>query len=83
MSTAVVAFVVLWPISVGALTAVGTRSGGDWVFHPVWAPQVFKLVLGGVLALLQTPVFASFWLVREGWVILEQVNGVHGGEGQG
>jgi hypothetical protein len=69
MLTAVVGFVLLWPISVGVLTAVGTRSGGDWVFEPLWAPQVFKLVLGGVWALLQTPVYASFWLVREGWVL--------------
>ncbi|KAL2759322.1 hypothetical protein ACRALDRAFT_2084627, partial [Sodiomyces alcalophilus JCM 7366] len=62
-----VSFVLCWPISVGALTAVGKKSGGDWVFNDRWAPQVFKAVLGGVLALLTTPLMAAFWMVRDGW----------------
>lgn len=69
MLVAVASFAVLWGPSVGILTAVGTRSGGDWVFESTWAPQVFKLVLGGVLALLTTPFFAVFWLAREGWLV--------------
>ncbi|OIW24403.1 hypothetical protein CONLIGDRAFT_718362 [Coniochaeta ligniaria NRRL 30616] len=89
MATAVVGFVVLWPVSVGVLTACGRREGGDWVFEKTWTPQVFKLVLGGVWALVQTPVYAGFWLVREGWVLRggdeegEGVVGGGGGEGEG
>lgn len=79
MATAVVGFVLLWPASMGILTAVGRREGGDWVYEKTWTPQVFKLVLGGVWALIQTPVYAGFWLVREGWVLL----GEEGGEVEG
>ncbi|KAK0708275.1 hypothetical protein B0H67DRAFT_556793 [Lasiosphaeris hirsuta] len=68
---AVASFVLLWPPAVGILTAVGTRSGGDWVFEKTWAPQVFKLVYGGVLALLTTPPFAAFWLIRGGWAQMD------------
>jgi len=68
-ATAVVGFVLLWPVSVGVLTAFGRREGGDWVYEDRWTPQVFKLVLGGVWGLVQTPVYAGFWLVREGWVL--------------
>lgn len=66
----VVAFFLLWLPAVGILTAVGQRGTGsdwDWYFHREWAPQVFKGIFGGLLALLTTPVMASFWLVREGW----------------
>jgi hypothetical protein len=68
MATAMVGFVLLWPASVGVLIAVGRREGQDWVYTDRWTPQVFKLVLGGVWALVQTPVYAGFWLVREGWI---------------
>lgn len=67
--TSVPSFVLLWGPSVGILTAVGTRSGVDWDFHKTWAPQVFKLLLGGILALVTTPLFALFWLVRAGWAL--------------
>ncbi|KAM0275931.1 hypothetical protein ACHAQH_007273 [Verticillium albo-atrum] len=60
-------FVVCWPASVGILIAVGEKKGGDWFFEDKWAPQIFKGVLGGVLALLTTPLMAAYWLVREGW----------------
>jgi len=69
MVVAVVAFVVLWGPAVGILTAVGVSNGGDWDFEKTWTPQIFKLVLGGVLGLLQTPAFAAFWLVRAGWAL--------------
>ncbi|KAL1880586.1 hypothetical protein VTK73DRAFT_5391 [Phialemonium thermophilum] len=62
-----IVFVLTWGPCIGALTAVGRRSGNDWVFERVWAPQVFKLVLGAVLGLFTTPLFALFWLAREGW----------------
>ncbi|KAK3945493.1 hypothetical protein QBC46DRAFT_93311 [Diplogelasinospora grovesii] len=64
---AVVSFCVLWGPCVGILTTVGERQGGDWVYEKTWVPQVFKLILGGVLALLTTPVFAGVWLVKAGW----------------
>ena len=60
-------FILLWPICVGALTGLGRRSGGDWVFPNTWTPQFFKFVLGGVLGLLTTPLMAMFWLVKAGW----------------
>ncbi|TDZ14155.1 Uncharacterized protein Cob_v012882 [Colletotrichum orbiculare MAFF 240422] len=68
----VASFFLFWCPAVGILAAaVGTRTPGggdwDWYFSPRWAPQVFKAVFGGVLALLTTPAMASFWLVREGW----------------
>lgn len=61
----------LWPISIGILTAVGDkRADGDWWFDASsWAPPIFKLVFGGVLALITTPPFAAFWLVRCGWAV--------------
>lgn len=60
------AFILFWPPSLAILTTVGTRSGSDYVFPSRWAPQVFKLVLGGVLGLLVTPLMALFWVMREG-----------------
>ncbi|KAI8236518.1 hypothetical protein K4K55_003793 [Colletotrichum sp. SAR 10_96] len=66
----VVSFFLLWGPSVGILVAIGKRGTGsdwDWYFQKQWAPQIFKGVLGGLLALLTTPVMAFFWLVREGW----------------
>lgn len=64
---AIPAFLLLWPISVGALCGVGRKSGSDYVFNQTWAPQIFKLILGAVLGLLTTPWMAMFWLVRAGW----------------
>ncbi|KAG9255530.1 uncharacterized protein F5Z01DRAFT_651402 [Emericellopsis atlantica] len=61
------AFLVLWPVSVGILTMVGEKQGGDWVFERLWTPQVFKAILSGVLGLVTTPVMAMFWMVRAGW----------------
>ncbi|KAF6832992.1 hypothetical protein CMUS01_06713 [Colletotrichum musicola] len=66
----VVTFFLLWLPAVGILTAIGERKAGgdwDWYFQRQWAPEIFKGVFGGVLALLTTPIMASFWLVREGW----------------
>lgn len=67
--TAVPSFCLLWGPCVGILTAVGTREGGDWVFRRTWAPQVSMFLLGGLLALLTTPLSAVFWLVRAGWAL--------------
>lgn len=67
LSFGVVGFLVLWPIFMGALTGFGTKEGADYVYHDKWLPQVFKLILGGVLGLLTTPLMAMFWLVKAGW----------------
>ncbi|KAH6874414.1 hypothetical protein B0T10DRAFT_415396 [Thelonectria olida] len=64
---AVVGFILLWPLGVGILTAVGKRSGGDYTYTDRWIPEIFKLILGGVLGLLTTPFMAMFWLVKAGW----------------
>ncbi|KAK3381501.1 hypothetical protein B0H63DRAFT_206485 [Podospora didyma] len=69
MVMAVLSFALLWGPSVGILMAFGTRSGGDWVYERTWTPQMYKLVLGGIQALLTTPLFALFWLVRAGWAL--------------
>ena len=61
------AFLLLWPISVGALTALGEKNGGDYDFDAKWTPQFFKFVLGGLLGLLTTPLMAMFWLLKAGW----------------
>ncbi|KAM7198869.1 hypothetical protein V8F20_005936 [Naviculisporaceae sp. PSN 640] len=66
-------FFLLWGPFVGVLMALGRKDAtigakGDWVFDQrVWLPQVFKLILGGLLALLETPAFAFFWMVKESW----------------
>ncbi|KAK4219857.1 hypothetical protein QBC37DRAFT_408664 [Rhypophila decipiens] len=70
---AVVMFLLLWGPCVGILMALGRKDEtigalGDWVFEQrVWLPQVFKLILGALLALLETPAFAFFWMVQAGW----------------
>jgi hypothetical protein len=64
---AVVGFLLLWPIGVGALTSVGESSGGDYLYDEKWTPQAFKAILGGVLSLLTTPLMALFWLIKAGW----------------
>ncbi|KAK1580368.1 uncharacterized protein LY79DRAFT_592185 [Colletotrichum navitas] len=66
----IISFLILWPASIGILSTIGERRAGsdwDWYFQREWAPQVFKAVFGGLLALLTTPAMVSFWLVREGW----------------
>jgi len=67
LALAAVSFLILFGPTVGILTAVGRRTGDDWEFDRVWAPQVYKLLYGGILALLVTPVMAFVWLARAGW----------------
>lgn len=64
---AVAGFILLWPLSVGILTTLGERDGGDWRYDDHWIPQAFKAILGGILSLLTTPLMALFWLVKAGW----------------
>ncbi|KAF7560151.1 hypothetical protein G7046_g3997 [Stylonectria norvegica] len=70
---AVVGFVLLWPLGVGILTVFGDHVDGDYVYSDRWTPQVFKLVFGGLLGLITTPVMATFWLVRAGWEVKPRV----------
>ncbi|KAI1387142.1 uncharacterized protein F4822DRAFT_275130 [Hypoxylon trugodes] len=66
---AVVSFPFIWGPSIGFLTLAGTREGNDWYYDKVWAPQMFKLIEGGVLGLLTTPPMVLFWLTRCGWAL--------------
>ncbi|EFX05250.1 hypothetical protein CMQ_3319 [Grosmannia clavigera kw1407] len=66
----VLAFLLVWGPAIGIMTAVGDHHNGDWWFDSSsWAPPIFKLIYGGVLALLTTPLFVIFWLVRCGWAL--------------
>ena len=66
----VLMFMLMWGPSIGIMTALGDKRAGDWWFDGTsWAPPLFKLIYGGVLAALTTPPFAAFWLVRCGWAL--------------
>lgn len=82
---AVVTFALFIGPTIGFMTLVGTRNGGDWTYvgtvHPSlegWVPMMFKGVLGASVGLLTTPLFAMFWLVRCGWALIR--NETHYGE---
>ncbi|RDA90833.1 hypothetical protein CP533_1555 [Ophiocordyceps camponoti-saundersi (nom. inval.)] len=65
---AVASFFLFWPISVGILAGIGHRhADGDYYFNKVWTPQVYKLLLGGILGLVTGPLMAMYWLARYGW----------------
>ncbi|KAI1653250.1 hypothetical protein F4813DRAFT_375214 [Daldinia decipiens] len=66
---AVAFFPVIWGPSIGFLVLAGKWEGDDWYYDKVWAPQVFKLIQGGVLGLLTTPPMVMFWLTRCGWAL--------------
>ncbi|KAI1480982.1 hypothetical protein F4774DRAFT_66642 [Daldinia eschscholtzii] len=66
---AVAFFPVIWGPSIGFLVLAGKWKGDDWYYDKVWAPQVFKLIQGGVLGLLTTPPMVMFWLTRCGWAL--------------
>lgn len=61
-------FALIFPPSLGILISLGTKTpaGNDYVFSTRWTPQIFKLVLGGVLGVVVTPFMALFWVLREG-----------------
>ncbi|KAI0004390.1 hypothetical protein F4779DRAFT_74067 [Xylariaceae sp. FL0662B] len=66
---AVVFFPLVWGPSIGFLVLTGRRDGNDWYYDQVWTPQYFKLVQGGALGLLTTPLMVMFWLTRCGWAL--------------
>ncbi|KAI0133773.1 hypothetical protein BJ170DRAFT_590782 [Xylariales sp. AK1849] len=73
---AVVSFVILIGPCIGILISVGKPNGKDWEYdHALppsiedWKPPIFKAVLGAVLGLFTTPLFALFWMMRCGWAL--------------
>jgi hypothetical protein len=67
---AILLFFIFWPITVAALTAPGISDydgNGEYSYNRRWTPQVFKLLLGGLLGLFQTPPIAGMWLTTVGW----------------
>lgn len=60
-------FAIMIGPTVGILLSHGIPSGGDWVYPRTWAPQIFKLLYGGILGMFMSPVFVLFWTVRCGW----------------
>ncbi|KAF3018554.1 hypothetical protein E8E14_012610 [Neopestalotiopsis sp. 37M] len=82
---AVVTFALFIGPTIGFMTLVGTRNGGDWTYvgtvHPslaTWVPMMFKGILGASVGLVTTPLFAAFWMVRCGWALIR--NEKHYGE---
>ncbi|KAI5859270.1 hypothetical protein GGS23DRAFT_327543 [Durotheca rogersii] len=69
MLVVVAIFPVVWGASIGFLVLAGSWYDGDWYYEKLWAPQIFKLIQGGVLGLLTTPPMAMFWLTRCGWAL--------------
>lgn len=66
-AVSVVVFAVMVGPAIGILIALGDKSGGDWAYASKWVPQAFKGILGGVLALVTTPLFTMMWMVKCGW----------------
>ncbi|KAI1424701.1 hypothetical protein F5Y12DRAFT_751287 [Xylaria sp. FL1777] len=67
-------FLVFFPptfgVSIGALTAVGTKTpGGDWNFPDTYTPQIYKVILAIVVGSTLTPLISLYTLVRVGWVL--------------
>lgn len=63
----IVLFALLIGPTMGILMALGVKEGGDWVYASRWTPEIYKLLLGGVLALLTSPFFAMYWMIKCGW----------------
>lgn len=66
---AVILFFLVWPATVGILTSstIGSHIGNDYYYARRWTPQVYKLILGGLIGLLENPFFAMMWLLTIGW----------------
>ncbi|EPX71829.1 uncharacterized protein SOCG_03765 [Schizosaccharomyces octosporus yFS286] len=56
----------LWPASIGILTAPGQHSGNDYFYNNYPAPQIIKLIFGGVLGFVFTPWIAFLHMYMYG-----------------
>ncbi|EPY50003.1 fungal protein [Schizosaccharomyces cryophilus OY26] len=56
----------LWPASIGILCAPGNHFGNDYYYNNYPAPQVVKLVFGGVLGFVITPWIAFLHMYMYG-----------------
>lgn len=61
-------FFIFWPSAVGIATSFGEHRGGDYYYNHFPAPQLYKLVFGGTLGLVITPIFCSIRLQRHAWL---------------
>ncbi|KAG6126381.1 hypothetical protein E4U38_001839 [Claviceps purpurea] len=59
-------FLTFWPISLIPLILSGDRDETDFTYRRMWAPQIFKTTLGGLLGLLTSPIISMIWLLRAG-----------------
>ncbi|CCG81974.1 Putative uncharacterized protein [Taphrina deformans PYCC 5710] len=62
-------FFLFWPATVGILTSstLGSHMGNDYYYARTWTPQIFKLLYGGLVGLVQNPFFVMMWLLTVGW----------------
>lgn len=69
--SAVILFFLLWPPTIGILAIVGTRQGNDYYYKRYPTPQIFSFLFGAILGLLQTPLYAAYWLLSDHWQSIE------------
>ncbi|OUM53670.1 hypothetical protein BVG19_g2974 [[Candida] boidinii] len=70
---AAILFIFIWPITMGIMASIGTREPGtvEYTFHHFRTPQVAKLLYGGIIGLLLTPVISGIILTRHNWMMKE------------
>ncbi|WBW74693.1 DUF2456 family conserved fungal protein [Schizosaccharomyces osmophilus] len=56
----------LWPAAIGILCAPGQHSGNDYFYNNYPAPQVIKLIFGGILGFIFTPWIAFLHMYMYG-----------------
>ncbi|OWB60050.1 hypothetical protein B5S29_g917 [[Candida] boidinii] len=67
-------FIFIWPITMGIMASIGTREPGnsvEYTFHHFRTPQVAKLLYGGIIGLLLTPIISGIILTRHNWMMKE------------
>lgn len=69
LAISVPCFFLIWPAAMGIMTSstLGSHRGSDYYYSRRWTPQIFKLLEGGILSLLQNPLFVLLWLSTAGW----------------
>ncbi|GME73672.1 unnamed protein product [[Candida] boidinii] len=58
----------------GIMASIGTREPGnsvEYTFHHFRTPQVAKLLYGGIIGLLLTPIISGIILTRHNWMMKE------------